>query len=97
MSGNTEQLAREVIAGKFVHGEDRKRALGSRYDEVQAKVNELLRDTSEEAVQETQQEAIDKVVKSEISDEDKNEIIQGIMELISKEDIEKVIEKALNN
>ncbi|GAB7231386.1 CHAP domain-containing protein [Facklamia hominis] len=95
--GNTEQLARDVIAGKFGHGEDRKRALGSRYDEVQAKVNELLKQTSEKQVHETQKKAIEKVVKSEISDEDKNEIIQGIMELISKEDIEKVIEKALNN
>lgn len=97
LSGTDEQLAREVIAGKFGHGEDRKRALGSRYDEVQAKVNELLSGTSEKKVQEKQQEAIEKIVKSEISDEDKNEIIQGIMELISKEDIEKVIDKALKD
>lgn len=97
LSGTDEQLAREVIAGKFGHGEDRKRALGARYEEVQAKVNELLKQTTEKQVHETQKEAIEKVVKSEISDEDKNEIIQGILELISKEDIEKVIDKALNN
>ena len=95
--GNTEQLARDVIAGKFGHGEDRKRALGSRYDEVQAKVNELLSGTSEKKVQEKQQEAIDKIVKSEISDEDKNEIIQGILELVKAEDIKAVIEKALKD
>lgn len=95
--GTTEQLARDVIAGKFGHGEDRKRALGSRYDEVQAKVNELLSGTSEKKVQEDQQEAIERIVKSEISDEDKNEIIQGILELVKAEDIKAVIEKALKD
>ena len=37
-----DDLAREVIAGKYGNGEDRKNALGSRYDEVQARVNEIL-------------------------------------------------------
>ena len=37
-----DELAQEVIAGKYGNGEDRKKALGSRYDEVQAKVNEIL-------------------------------------------------------
>lgn len=35
-------LANEVIAGKYGVGEARKQALGSLYDEVQAKVNEIL-------------------------------------------------------
>ncbi len=35
-------LANEVIAGKYGTGEDRKKALGSLYDEVQAKVNEIM-------------------------------------------------------
>ena len=39
---STDDLAREVIAGKYGNGEDRKNALGSRYDEVQARVNEIL-------------------------------------------------------
>lgn len=39
---STEELAREVIDGKYGNGEDRKNALGSRYDEVQARVNEIL-------------------------------------------------------
>lgn len=39
---STDDLAREVIAGKYGNGEDRKKALGSRYDEVQARVNEIL-------------------------------------------------------
>ena len=37
-----DELAQEVIAGKYGNGEDRKNALGSRYDEVQARVNEIL-------------------------------------------------------
>ena len=39
---STEELAREVIAGKYGNGETRRNALGSRYSEVQAKVNEIL-------------------------------------------------------
>ncbi len=35
-------LANEVIAGKYGNGEDRKKALGDRFSEVQAKVNEIL-------------------------------------------------------
>lgn len=43
-------LANEVIAGKYGVGEARKQALGSLYNEVQAKVNEILlgkKDTSD--------------------------------------------------
>ena len=36
-------LANEVIAGKYGVGEARKKALGSLYSEVQAKVNEILK------------------------------------------------------
>lgn len=39
----TEELAQEVIAGKWGNGDARIAALGSRYNEVQAKVNELLK------------------------------------------------------
>lgn len=95
--GTTEQLARDGIAGKLGNGEDRKRLLGDKYEAVQAKINELLSGTTVEKVQEKQQEAIDKIVKSEISDEDKNEIIQGILDLVKAEDIKAVIEKALKN
>ena len=35
-------LAKEVIAGKYGTGENRKQALGTLYEEVQAKVNEML-------------------------------------------------------
>ena len=38
-----EQLAKDVIAGKFGNGETRKKKLGILYDEVQKKVNQLYR------------------------------------------------------
>ena len=37
-----DELANEVIAGKYGDGETRKNALGSLYNEVQARVNEIL-------------------------------------------------------
>lgn len=40
--GSVDELAQRVINGEFGTGEDRKTALGSRYDEVQARVNEIL-------------------------------------------------------
>ena len=39
---SVEELAREVIAGKYGNGEARKKALGSRFEEVQAMVNKML-------------------------------------------------------
>ena len=39
---SVDELAKEVIAGKYGNGEARKKALGSRYSEVQAKVNKIL-------------------------------------------------------
>lgn len=39
---STEELAKEVIDGKWGNGQERKDRLGSRYAEVQAKVNEIL-------------------------------------------------------
>lgn len=46
----TEELAREVIEGKYGNGEDRKNALGDRYAEVQARVNEILAPTPKPTV-----------------------------------------------
>lgn len=46
----TEELAQEVIAGKYGNGEDRKNALGDRYAEVQARVNEILAPALEPSV-----------------------------------------------
>lgn len=41
-SKSVDELAKEVIAGKYGNGNDRRNALGSRYNEVQARVNQLL-------------------------------------------------------
>lgn len=41
-SKTIDQLANEVIAGKHGSGDARKKALGSQFDAVQAKVNEML-------------------------------------------------------
>lgn len=39
---DVDDLARRVIAGEFGNGTARKAALGDRYAEVQARVNEIL-------------------------------------------------------
>ena len=49
---DVETLAREVIEGKYGNGEERKQALGSRYSEVQKRVNEILSDSEEESTSE---------------------------------------------
>lgn len=44
------KLAKDVIAGKYGNGEDRKKALGSLYTEVQKEVNRLLSNNVSEKV-----------------------------------------------
>ena len=39
---DVDAMARRVIAGEFGNGEERKRRLGSDYDAVQKRVNEIL-------------------------------------------------------
>jgi LysM repeat protein len=41
-AGSVDDLARQVINGQWGNGDDRKRRLGARYAEVQARVNPLL-------------------------------------------------------
>ena len=41
-AGDTATLAVRVLAGAFGNGEERRRRLGARYDEVQAEVNRIL-------------------------------------------------------
>ena len=38
-----DEIARDVIAGKYGNGERRKQLLGDKYAEVQKRVNEILR------------------------------------------------------
>lgn len=47
---SVEELAKEVIAGKYGNGEARKKTLGDRYAEVQARVNEILAPTPKPTV-----------------------------------------------
>ena len=47
---DVETLAHEVIEGKYGNGEERKQALGDRYAEVQARVNEILTPSPEPTV-----------------------------------------------
>lgn len=56
ISGDVDTLARKVINGEFGNGDARKAALGDRYAEVQARVNELL---SGKTVTEVQHETFD--------------------------------------
>lgn len=42
VAGGVTELARRVINGEFGNGDARRKALGSRYDEVQAEVNRLM-------------------------------------------------------
>jgi LysM repeat protein len=42
-NSDIEKLAREVIEGKYGNGEERKQKLGSLYNEVQKRVNEILK------------------------------------------------------
>jgi hypothetical protein len=46
VSGTIDELARRVIAGEFGSGNARKNALGSNYDAVQKRVNEILSGTA---------------------------------------------------
>jgi len=43
LSGTIEEKAKQVISGTFGNGVERKRALGSEYDAIQAKVNEIYK------------------------------------------------------
>ena len=42
ITNSIEDLAQKVIAGEYGNGEERKQKLGSLYNEVQNKVNEIL-------------------------------------------------------
>lgn len=46
-SKNIEEIAKDVIDGRYGNGEERKQKLGNLYSEVQKKVNEILRGNSE--------------------------------------------------
>lgn len=57
-----EDLANEVIAGKYGVGEARKKALGSLYNEVQAKVNEILLGKKTTVAKKSNEQIADEVI-----------------------------------
>lgn len=44
LEGTLEEKAKRVIRGEFGNGQERKNLLGSSYEEIQSKVNEMYRD-----------------------------------------------------
>ena len=56
-------LANEVIAGKYGVGAERKQTLGSLYNEVQAKVNEILLGKTETSNRKSNEEIADEVIE----------------------------------
>ena len=62
--GSVDDLAQRVINGEFGNGEDRRAALGARYQEVQNRVNELLGNGTQHYVP-TDEELADAVLRGE--------------------------------
>lgn len=50
ISDDIESLARRVLNGEFGNGDDRRQALGDKYDTVQTRVNEILNNPPEHAI-----------------------------------------------
>lgn len=81
----TEELAKEVIKGKYGNGQERKDQLGEKYTEVQAKVNELMKGSTgskktSEATEETKtiaKSATAKVAETKVhSGVDMNKVLE---------------------
>ena len=64
---NIEQLAQDVINGKYGSGEERKVALGSNYDAVQKRVNEILGATTSQPETPKPQVNIDQLAQAVIN------------------------------
>lgn len=62
-SKSTEELVKEVISGKHGNGEDRKKALGNKYEEVQKEVNKKLKSSSSGEKRESVEKEDDKKKK----------------------------------
>lgn len=66
ISKSIDQLAREVIDNKHGSGDARKKALGSQYDAVQARVNQILLGTKKPAISTPVIKVGDKVTASKL-------------------------------
>lgn len=60
---NIDEVAKEVINGKYGNGEERKRLLGANYDRVQKRVNELL--SSDTSTKLDYNDIVNRVIKGE--------------------------------
>lgn len=76
-SKSIEQLANEVIAGAYGTGDDRRRALGSQFDAVQAKVNEILLGTSAPKPQPSISDLADRVLAGDFGSGDQRRTALG--------------------
>lgn len=57
-----KELAQEVIAGKLGNGAERKKALGSKYEEVQKRVNEMLMGASSKKTSKSINQMADEII-----------------------------------
>lgn len=60
---SVEELARAVIRGEYGNGDERKNRLGSRYNEVQARVNEILLGTKPVSNRKSNEELATEVIR----------------------------------
>ena len=60
---SAEELARAVIRGEYGNGDERKNRLGSRYNEVQARVNEILLGTKPVSNRKSNEELATEVIR----------------------------------
>lgn len=63
-NSKVEELANEVIRGKHGNGDDRRASLGDNYDEVQKRVNELMKSTGSQKVSSKSDPSIQEQVKA---------------------------------
>lgn len=84
---STDELAKDVTSGKLGNGDDRKALLGDKYEEVQKKVNELLKGSSgDKKVSEAEvTEEVSEKTKKAISKVSETKVHSGV-------DLEKVLE-----
>lgn len=85
-----ETIARDVIRGKYGTGEDRKKALGSLYNVVQQRVNEILKsgDGKEEMTQKTETD-IEQIARDVINGkygngEQRKKALGNLFEIVQK-------------
>ena len=85
-TSDIDSLAQRVIKGEFGNGEERKKALGNKYNEVQKRVNELLNETIIE-------ELAKRVIDGEFGNgEERKKALGGYYEKVQKK-VNKIMKK----